>query len=58
VLVEVVDDIKNRANDSDRVVLTKLALCEDAVKELPSGCEFKGEVVFCARFEDLTIWIG
>ena len=53
-LVEVIDDIKNRADDSDGVVLTKLALCEDAVKELSSGGEFKGEVVFCARFEALV----
>jgi len=54
VLVEVVDDIKNRADDSDGVVLTKLVLCEDVVKELSSGGEFKGEIEFCARLEVLV----
>jgi len=42
ILVEAVHGIKNRADDSDDVMLTKLALCEDAVKELSSGGEFIG----------------
>jgi len=31
IVVEVVDNIEDRADDSDRVVLGKLALCEDVV---------------------------
>jgi len=30
-VVEVVDSIKDRANDADRVVFGKVALCEDVV---------------------------
>ena len=43
-----------RCRDSDRVVLGKLALCEDAVKELSAGGEFEGEVIFCAQLEALV----
>jgi len=35
-------------------VLGKLALCEDAVKELSAGGEFEGEVIFCAQLEALV----
>jgi len=35
-------------------MLGKLALCEDAVKELSAGGKFKREVAFCARLEALV----
>jgi len=41
VLMEAVDGIEDRADDSDGVVLGKLALCEDTV-------------LFCARLEALV----
>jgi len=37
----------------DGVVLGKLALCENTVKEPSAGGELKREVVFCARLEAL-----
>jgi len=40
-LMEAVDSIENRADDGGRVVLSKLALCEDTVKELSAGSEFE-----------------
>ena len=46
--VEVVDSIKDGADNNNRIVLGKLALCEDAVKELSAGGKFEGEVIFCA----------
>ena len=48
VLVEAVDGIKNRADDSDRIVLSKLALCEDVAKELSTGNKFERKVIFRA----------
>ena len=54
VLMEAVDSIENRANDSDRVVLGKLSLCEDTVKELSAGGEFERKVMFCAQLEALV----
>jgi len=35
-------------------MLGKLALYEDAVKELSAGGKFKREVAFCARLEALA----
>jgi len=52
--VEVVDGIEDRANDSDRIVLGKLALCEDTVKELSAGGEFERKVLFCTRLKVLV----
>ena len=49
VLVEVVDSIENRADDSGRVVLGKLDLCEDTVKELSAGGRKKGNVLCATR---------
>ena len=49
VTVEVVDGIENRADNSNSVVLGKLALCEDSIKELTASSKFKGEIVFCAN---------
>jgi len=43
VAVEVVDGIENGVDDSNSVVLCKLALCEDAVKQLSATNKFKGE---------------
>jgi len=54
VLVEAVDSIKNRADDGNRVVLSKLSLCEDTVKELSAGGEVERKVRFCARLEALV----
>ena len=54
VLVEAVDSIENRANHSDRVVLSEVSLCEDTVKEFSAGGEFKRKVLFCARLEALV----
>jgi len=54
VAVEVVDGIENGADDDDSVVLCKLALCEDAVKELSTSGKFKGEIVFCTRLKALV----
>jgi len=45
VLVEIVDGIEDGANNGERVVLNKLAFCEDAVKEISSDCKLKAEVV-------------
>jgi len=53
-LVEIVDDIEDGADDGDRVVLGKLAFCEDAVKEILSGCKLKAEVVLCALKQSLS----
>jgi len=53
VAVEVVNGIENRADDNNSVVLGKLALCEDAVKQLSTSGKFKGEIVFCARLKAL-----
>ena len=49
-VVEVVD--KNGADDSDNVVLGKLAFCRDAVKEPSTSGEFKTEGY--ARLEALV----
>jgi len=54
VTVEVVDGIENRADNSNSVVLGKLALCEDSIKQLSTGGKFKGEIVFCARLKALV----
>jgi len=35
------------------IALGKLALCKEAVKELSTGGELKGEKVFCARLKAL-----
>jgi len=43
VAVEVVSGIENRADDDDNIVLGKLALCEDTVKQLSASSKFKGE---------------
>ena len=40
-LVEVVND---GADDSNRVVLGRLAFCEDAIKEIFAGGKLKAEV--------------
>ena len=53
VAVKVVDGIENRADDNNSVVLCKLALCEDAIKELSTSGKFKGEIVFCTRLKAL-----
>ena len=53
VVVEVVDSIENRADDNNSVVLGKLALCKDAVKELSTSGKFKGEIVLCTRLKTL-----
>jgi len=52
--VRAADSTENRANDSDRVVLRKLALCEDTVKELSAGGELERKVIFCARLKALV----
>ena len=52
--MEVVGSIENRADDSDGVVLGKLALCKDVVKELSAGGEFERKVLFCARLKALV----
>ena len=51
VVEEVVDGIEDGADDG--VVVSKLALCEDAVKELFAGGELKEKAVFCARLKAL-----
>jgi len=38
----------------DRVVLSKLSVCEDTVKELSAGGEVERKVIFCARLEALV----
>jgi len=50
---EVVDGIGNRADDNDSVVLGKLALCEDTVKQLSTSGKFKREIVLCTRLKTL-----
>ena len=40
-MVEAVDGIKSGVGDGDSVMLGKLALCEDAVKELSASGELK-----------------
>ena len=57
VAVKVVNCIKNRADDDDNIVLSKLALCEDAVKQLSASSKFKGEIVFCTRLK-LDLGLG
>jgi len=52
--VEVVSGIENRVDDNNSVVLCKLALCEDAVKQLSTSGKFKGEIVFCTRLKALV----
>jgi len=54
VAVEVVSGIENRADDDDNIVLGKLALCEDAAKQLSASSKFKGEIVFCTRLKALV----
>ena len=54
VAVEVVSGIENGADDDDNIVLGKLALCEDAVKQLSVSSKFKGEIVFCTRLKALV----
>ena len=54
VAVEVVDGIENRADDNNSIVLCKLALCEDAVKQLSTSGKFKREIVFCTRLKALV----
>jgi len=54
VAVNVVNGTKNRADDDDNIMLGKLALCEDAVKQLPASSKFKGEIVFYARLKALV----
>jgi len=44
VLVEVVDGIDDGADDSNRVVLGRLAFCEDAIKEISACGKLKAEV--------------
>jgi len=48
VLVEVVNGIDDGADDSNRVVLGRLAFCEDAIKEISAGGKLKAEVALCA----------
>ena len=43
-LVEVVNGIDDGADDSNRVVLGRLAFCEDAIKEISAGGKLKAEV--------------
>ena len=43
---EVVDSIENRADHSDHVMLNKLSLCEDTVKELSASGEFERKIIF------------
>ena len=54
VAVKVVDGIENRADDNNSVVLCKLVLCKDAVKELSTSGEFKREIVLCKRLKTLV----
>jgi len=54
-LVDVVNSIENRADDSGRVVLGKLDLCEDAVKELSAGGEFERNIL-CATQSPRKTW--
>jgi len=54
VAIEVVDGIENRADDNNSVVLCKLALCKDAVKELSTSGKFKREIVLCTRLKTLV----
>jgi len=54
VAVKVVDGIENRADDNNSVVLGKLALCKDAIKELSTSSKFKGEIVLCTRLKTLV----
>jgi len=49
VAVKVVDGIKSGPYDNHRIVLGKVALCEDSIKELTASSKFKGEIVFCAN---------
>ena len=44
-MVEVVNGIKNRADENNSIVLCKLALCKDVVKELSNSGKFKREIV-------------
>jgi len=44
VLVEVVNGIDDGADDSNCVVLGRLAFCEDAIKEISGGGKLKAEV--------------
>jgi len=53
-VVKVVNTIENGADHSDRIVLGKLFLCEDTVKELSASGEFERKVIFCARLEALV----
>jgi len=53
VAVKVVDGIENRADDNNNIVLGKLALREDAAKQLSASSKFKGEIVFCMRLKAL-----
>ena len=53
VVVEVVDGIKNGADDGDGIVFNKLALCEDTVNSLSTGGELKGKAIFCVRLKAL-----
>ena len=52
--VEVVSSIENRADDDVVIVLGKLALREDAAKQLSASSKFKGEIVFCTRLKALV----
>jgi len=52
--VEVVSGIENGADDDDNIVLGKLALREDAAKQLSASSKFKGEIVFCTRLKALV----
>ena len=54
VAIEVVDGIENRADDNNSIVLGKLALCKDAVKELSTSGKFKREIVLCTRLKTLV----
>jgi len=54
VAVKAVDGIENRADDNNNIVLGKLALREDAVKQLSASSKFKGEIVFCTRLKALV----
>jgi len=40
-VVKAVDGVENGADDGDDVMLGRLSLCEDAVKELPTGGKLK-----------------
>jgi len=55
VAVKVVDYIKDGLYDNHRIMLGKVALCEDSIKELSASSRVRGEIVFYARLRTLVI---